>query len=343
MNNVDFDELLKQGVLCAKKMVPAYCTTDLSIFKENGLNRDIRPAKVEEFVYKLNHGQYMTGKPYIEVLPDLTLADGHHRIKAIKTFLAQKDCPVESVPVWFMVTEKPEYLHNCNTGGSMWGTSDHLKYYKDEGRIHYVYADNTLKEIKKQQKEMHIACKLGNTEILNILRGFAAGSSLHRVTEKHNHFEISNGELKILVKKEYILDILPYYKDIQTMPEYQNVFKTTLARTSVLTFLVVLHVFNCDMDYVVTKIMNIKRIAYVFTQHVNNGGIKEIMFNELGIRFKRKLFKDIGDLIDFDFSQIPDSELTFIKVQRLYNQLVHNGFFRPEGVWKQEELMNQKQ
>ena len=34
MNNVDCEALLKQGVICAKKQITAYCTTDLSIFKE---------------------------------------------------------------------------------------------------------------------------------------------------------------------------------------------------------------------------------------------------------------------------------------------------------------------
>lgn len=42
MNNVDFDELLKQGVLCGKKMVPVYCTTDLSIFKTGRLESSIQ-------------------------------------------------------------------------------------------------------------------------------------------------------------------------------------------------------------------------------------------------------------------------------------------------------------
>lgn len=341
MNNVNFDNLLKQGVICAKKQITAYCTTDLSIFKENKLNRDIRPAKVNEFLYKLNHGQYMFERPYIEVLPDFTIADGHHRIKAIRNFLAQKDCPVESIPVWFIVTENPEYLHNCNTGGSMWVAKDHLKYYKEAGKIHYVYTDNALKEIKKQQKEMHIVCKIGNSEILNILRGFAAGSSMHSVDEKHNHFEISNGELKIMVKKECILNVLPYYKDIQTMPDYQAFLRSTMARANFTTFLVILNAFNCDMNYVTTKIMEIKKIPYAFAQSVNNGGIKEIIFNELGLRFKRKLFKYIGDLLDLDFSKVQDTELTFYKVQRLYNRLVQMGFFRPEGLYKQEEIMNQ--
>ena len=341
MNNVDFDELLKQGVLCGKKMVPVYCTTDLSIFKENDLNRSINPTRVNEFVYKLKLGRYMTGKPYIEVLPDLTLADGHHRIKAIKSFLAQEDCPVESVPVWFMVTENPEYLHNSNTGGSMWKTADHLKYYNKEGKIHYRYVEQALKEIKKQQKELHIVHKLGNSEILNILRGYSAGSNLQ--TDRLSHYEVGNGELKVMVKKEYILNILPYYKDIQTMPEYQNILKTTCTRSNFLTFLIVLYVFNCDINYVVTKIMNIKKISYVLSQAEHNGGIKEVLFNELGIRFKRKLFKDIGDLLDCDFSNLPETEMTFYSARCFYNRLVKVGFFRPEGVWKQEELMNQNQ
>lgn len=339
MNNVDFDELQRQGVICAKKQITAYCTTDLSIFKDNVLNRNINQTRVNEFVYKLKIGQYMTEKPYIEVLPDLTLADGHHRIKAIKTFLAQKDCPVENIPVWFTVTENPEYLHNSNTGGSMWKTADHLKYFDKEGKIHYRYADQALKEIKKQQKEMHIVNKLGNVEVLSILRGYSAGSNLQ--IDRSSHFEIGNGELKIMVKKEYILNILPYYKDIQTMPEYQNILKTTCTRASFLTFLIVLYVFNCDLNYVVTKVMNIKRIPYVLSQTAHNGGIKEVLFNELGIRFKRKLFKDIGNLLDCDFSNLPETELTFNSAQRLYTRLVKIGFFRPEGVWKQEEIMNQ--
>ena len=341
--NIDLDDLVEEGI-CSKQMIPLYCTTDLSIFKDNELNREFRIHKVNEFVYKLNHGKYMTA-PYITVLPDLTLADGHHRIKAIKEFLSQKNCPVKSIPVWFLVTENTEYLHNCNTGGSMWNAADHIKYYKESGKIHYIYLDKSLKEIKDKQKEMHIACKLGNSEIMQILRGLSPGTHASNVERDRGHFELGNGQMKILVKKEYILNILPYYKDIQSMPEYQGILKTTSARSSLLFLLIALDAFEGDMDYVVSTIMNIKKPSVVLSSHItaNNGGIKEIIFDLLGIRFKRKIFKYIGELLNIDFKQVPNELLTFNKVMSLYYKLVHSGIFRPEGLYKQEEIMNLEQ
>ncbi|WP_406037160.1 hypothetical protein [Succinimonas sp.] len=343
MNNVDLDDLLKQGIICNKKMIPVYCTTNLSIFKENELNRDIRNSNVDKFVNKLRKSSFMP-EPYVVVLPDLRIADGHHRLKAIKEFLAQKDCPVKSVPVWFYVVDNEDFLHNANTGGASWVTRDHLKHYNNLGKIHYVYLCTSLKMINDEQKRLHISSKLRQCELIKILQGLS-GSTKQNLEDRQNDFDIANGDLKILVQREFILNILPWYKDIQANAEYQTILNTTSNRAALLTFLVVCNALSSDMEYVTSTILSIKKISLVFSPKViqTNGGIKEFIFQKLGSRFRRKIFKTIGDLTGLSFKDTDDNELTFNKLLRLYTGLAKSGFFRPEGVWKQEEIMNQQQ
>lgn len=340
MNNIDFNELLKQGVLCSKKMVPVYCTTDLSIFKENELNRNLRDTNVDKFVSKLRKGSYKP-EPYIVVLPDLRIADGHHRLKAIKEFLAQKDCPVKSVAVWFYIVDDEDFLHNANTGGVSWLTSDHIKHYNKLGKPHYVYLCESLKKIDDEQKRLHISSRLRKCELIKILQGLS-GSTRQNLEDRQNDFDIANGDLKILVRREMILNILPWYQAIQTNVEYQTILTMANNRAAFLTFLVVCYAFGCDMEYVTSTILSIKKISLVFSPRVvqANGGIKEFIFQKLGSRFKKKIFKAIRDLTGLSLKDADDIELTFNKILRLYTMLAKSGVFCPEELNKQEEIIN---
>lgn len=334
MNNVDCEALLKQGVICAKKQITAYCTTDLSIFKENERNRALNKAKLQNFVYQFKHGNFLDEIPVV-VLPDFRLADGHHRIAAMKKLLTQEDCPVKSFPVWFVITENEDYLHISNTCGSSWKDQDHIKFYVDEGNPHYVYLEKSIQKVRDQQNKMHIECKIDKSAIKSVLRGFTAGTIKSRALTDSGNEEISNGGLKIRVKVEYILDILPYYKEIQVDSGYRTILKGTSTKAAFLTLLVILNAFECDMDYVVEVILNIKNKNNVFNSAVSSGGVKELIFNKLGQRFKKQLLKKINLPT---FNDVAD--LTFYKVMYAYTRKVHNKCFIPEGVYKQEEIMN---
>lgn len=342
MTKVNFDDLLKQGILCGKKMVPVYCTTDLSIFKPNPLNRALRPAKVAEFAHKLKTNTYKQ-EPFIVVLPDLTLADGHHRIAALKEFAAK----IQEIPVWFMCVDDEEYLHNSNTGGSTWLRRNHVKYYSSKGKIHYVYLEHSTKEILDKQKEMHIAYAFKNAEIQDVLRGIMSPRQMKQVDNVRSNFDIETGDLKILIKKEYIIDILPYYKDLQTSPNYQKIVYLSNYRQGILSFLVIMYALGMDINEITTVLMNAKPKSQIFNpgEYKGAGGLKELLFRELGIRIKNKVIKQMTKLTGTDFSFIlePEVESPFYRITRAFHVLMKRKLFAPMGVYKQEELMNQQQ
>ena len=345
MNNVDFDELLKQGVLCGKKMVPVYCTTDLSIFKENELNRDIKVTKVRGFQNSIARKKYQDD-PYIYVLPDLTVADGHHRLRAIKQFLAQKNCPVKTMPVWFMVTDNPEFIHDVNTCGASWNKLDHINYYYKRGFPHYVYLKNSTKEIKNKVKEMHISSVLSDNDILELLQnstGFELSSDGFKQRIDHNLLA-SSGQLHILIKKDYILNILPYYKEIQNVMEYQILLKSSshAYKQPFIQFLVYLNMIGVDLDKVTSKVIEVKKINIHFSSLTikEQGGVISVLFNLLGMRLQNQILAKLAQLLSQPVPQ-PDTPKQaagfFVDSIR---QLIKAGVFRPEGPYKQEEIMN---
>ena len=349
MTKVNFDDLLKQGVLCGKKMVPVYCTTDLSIFKGNELNRNIRSVKIHEFMTQLNAGVF-SAEPYITVLPDLTIADGHHRIQAIKEFLQQSNCPVKDFPVWFTVADdensvsNDNYIHHVNTTGSMWTVMDHVKYYHDLEYVHYVYLYQAIKEMQKLQKEMRMISALSASDVIRILGGFSYTFPKVRSMED---FQLKRGLFKVRIKKEYITGIAPYFKEITSIIAYQAIcvgsnhgFKQGLVE-----FLILMNMLGMDLDFVVTKMLSVKNPAQTFialnTEKLT--GVKSLIFDYMGIRFKEQAFKRIAYLADVAYIKNNYQDLSFSLLFRELAKLIKNNVFRPEGLYKQEELMNQQQ
>ena len=341
MNNVDFDELLKQGVICAKKQITAYCTTDLSIFKENELNRDIKSAKVMEFLLELQAGSY-TPKPFLTVLPDLTIADGHHRVKAIKQYLAQKDCPVKEFPVWFEVSDDEDFIHHANTAGSFWQPSDHIKHYNNRNYPHYAYLYQCQKDIKKAQKDMRISCAIAISDITRYLSGFDYPDPKNRACST---YALKNGDYKVKIKKEYLFEILPYFKEIQAVLGFQILCKASAHsfKCPLFEFLLVMHMIGMDMEFVTSKIVEITNPSRVFASKIaiQSGGVKQILFDTMGIKFKKRAFKAIANLADIAYIESDYEDFSFTLLFRLLAKLIRNNFFRPEGVYKQEEIMKQ--
>lgn len=106
-----------------------------------------------------------------------------------------------------------------------------------------------------------------------------------------------------------------------------------------------MYALGMDINEITTVLMNAKPKSQIFNpgEYKGAGGLKELLFRELGIRIKNKVIKQMTKLTGTDFSFIlePEVESPFYRITRAFHVLMKRKLFAPMGVYKQEELMNQ--
>ena len=154
----------------------------------------------------------------------------------------------------------------------------------------------------------------------------------------------SSGQLQILIKKDYVINILPYYKEIQNVMEYQMLLKASphTYKRPFIQFLVYLNMIDIDLNKITSKLIEVKKINTHFSSlnAKEQGGVISVLFTLLGVRLQNQILAKVAQLLSQPVPQ-PDTPKQaagfFVDSIR---QLIKAGIFRPEGVYKQEEIMN---
>lgn len=112
------------------KTQEVYQTSDYSLFKYMGGNRNVNKAHVKTLIRALEKRNFLDEEP-IEVNENMEIIDGQHRFEAAKEL---------GVPIYYVVKENQtiEHVRAKNSGRRNWTWDDYAGSFSGEGNENYT-------------------------------------------------------------------------------------------------------------------------------------------------------------------------------------------------------------